>query len=225
MSVTASTDRSKSVLYRCVNEVLVAILFYHFFVYFSVGKGTSVIGLSQNSSFYIQCTLVNRHIAGVTLKSDPVEKWLPGSLFNVKNDSPGHFSTLKADTCREKVTPPWNFEHQGVIFQRYFNIENKFVYPHKRSSGGILVSQWLPVCLSVKKWFLYNNSSSIWHTMVILHIYVELDLRKTSVDFGSKVKGQRSNLDLLFFVFTNLLPQVEGALSRLCSVLQNGIYL
>ena len=31
------------------------------------------------------------------IKSDPVEKWLPGSLFNVKNDSPGHFSTLKAD--------------------------------------------------------------------------------------------------------------------------------
>ena len=26
--------------------------------------------------------------------------------------------------------------------------------------------------------------------MVILHIYVELDLRRTSVNFGSKVKGQ-----------------------------------
>ena len=53
------------------------------------------------------------------------------------------------------------------------------------------------VCPSVKKWFLYNNSSSIWHTMMILHLYVDLDLRRISVDFGSK--GQRSNLDFKLF--------------------------
>ena len=64
---------------------------------------------------------------GVTLNSDPVEKWLPGSFFNVKSDSPGHFSTLKADTVQfltlnfepqvvKKWLPPWNFDFQGVIF-------------------------------------------------------------------------------------------------------------
>ena len=66
-------------------------------------------------------------LAGVTLKSDPVEKWLPGSFFNGKNDSPGHFSTLKADTGQiltlnfepkvfKKLLPPWNFDLQGGHF-------------------------------------------------------------------------------------------------------------
>ena len=34
----------------------------------------------------------------VTLKSDPVKKWLPGTFFNFKNYSLCHFSTLKVDT-------------------------------------------------------------------------------------------------------------------------------
>ena len=66
-------------------------------------------------------------LAGVTLKSDPVENWLPGSFFNVKNDSRGHFSTLKADTGQiltlnfepkvvKKWLPPWNFDLQGGHF-------------------------------------------------------------------------------------------------------------
>ena len=71
--------------------------------------------------------------SGVTLKSDPVEKWLPGSFFNVKNDSPGHFSTLKADTVQiltlnfePKVVKKW-LPHEiltsmGVIFQRFLHI-------------------------------------------------------------------------------------------------------
>ena len=60
-------------------------------------------------------------LAGVTLKSDPIEKWLPGSFFNAKNDSPGHFSTLKVDTVPilmlnfepkvvKKWLHPWNFD-------------------------------------------------------------------------------------------------------------------
>ena len=49
--------------------------------------------------------------AGVTLNSDPVEKWLPGSFFNGKSDSPGHFSTLKADTVKILTL---NFEPQVV---------------------------------------------------------------------------------------------------------------
>ena len=78
--------------------------------------------------------------AGVTLKSDPVEKWLPGSFFNIKNDSPGHFSTLKADTGQifalnfepkvvKKWLPPWNFDLQGVIFQRYFTLKISLYNP------------------------------------------------------------------------------------------------
>ena len=65
--------------------------------------------------------------AGVTLNSDPVEKWLPGSFFNVKSDSPGHFSTLKAGTVQiltlnfepqvvKKWLPPWNFDFKGGHF-------------------------------------------------------------------------------------------------------------
>ena len=49
--------------------------------------------------------------SGVTLNSDPVEKWLPGSFYNVKSDSPGHFSTLKADTVQILTL---NFEPQVV---------------------------------------------------------------------------------------------------------------
>ena len=158
---------------------------------------------------------------GVTLKSDPAEKWLPGSFFNVQNDSPGHFSTLKAETVQiltlnyepkvvKKWLPPWTFDFKGVIFQRFIHIENKFVYPHQRSFRGILVSPRLFVCLSVclsvcpsvKKLFLYNSSSSIWHTMMILHIYYSIDLRRTSVDCGSK--GQKVKFRLIIFVFYKL---------------------
>ena len=56
----------------------------------------------------------------------------------------------------------------------------------------------LSVCPSVKKWFLYNNSSSVWHTMMIFHIYLDLDPRRTSIDFGSK--GQRWDLDFKLFL-------------------------
>ena len=103
---------------------------------------------------YVRCLLL--HVSmwlgpGVTLNSDPVEKWLPGSFFNIKSDSRGHFSTLKADTVQiltlnfepqvvKNWLPPWNFDFQGVIFQRFLHIENKFVYPRQRSCGGILVS-------------------------------------------------------------------------------------
>ena len=63
-------------------------------------------------------------LAGETLKSDPVEKWLPGSIFNVKKYSSGHFSTLKADTGQiltldfelkvvKKWLPPRNFYLHG----------------------------------------------------------------------------------------------------------------
>ena len=72
---------------------------------------------------------------------------------------------------------------------------------------------FLSVCLSVKKkWFrfLYNifrNSSSNWHTMMILHIYVDLDMRRTSIDFGSK--GQIWTLN--FFAIS--APQLYFLLS------------
>ena len=168
-----------------------------------------------------------RH-AGVTLKSVHVAKWLPWSIFNVKNDSPGHFSMLKADTGQiltlnfePKVVKKW-LPHEiltcrGVIFQRFFHIENKFVYPRKRSCGGILVSPWLSVypsvfpsvCPSVKNWFRYNNSSSIWYTMLILHIHVDRDLRRTSVDFGSKGQGQIWTLYFLPFVSIVFAPPLH----------------
>ena len=143
--------------------------------------------------------------ADVILKSDPVEKWLPGSFFNVKIWHGSKFNIKSWTKGREKVTPPMKFWPPmggGVIFQRFLQIENKFVYPRQRSYGSILVSPWLSVHLSVglrKKWFLYNISSSIWHTMMILHIYVDLDLRRTSFDFGSKVKGQICTLTVLPF--------------------------
>ena len=63
---------------------------------------------------------------------------------------------------------------------------------------AICLSVCPSVCPSVKKWLLYNNSSSVWHTMMILHIYVDLDPRRTSVDFGSK--GQSWNLDFKLFL-------------------------
>ena len=166
---------------------------------------------------------------GVTLKSDPVEKWLSGSFFNVKNDSPSHFSTLKADPVQmltlnfepkvvKKWLPPWNFDLQGggSFFNDFSTLKKSLYTPLTkfwRYTGITSLSVCLPACLpaclsvcpSVKKCFLYNNYSSIWHTMMILHIYVDLDLRRTSIDCGSKV--QRSNLDLSFSYFTNSLPQ------------------
>ena len=70
-------------------------------------------------------------ISGVTLKSDSVEKWLPGSFFNVKSDSPGHFSTLKADTVQiltlnfepevVKKWPPMKFRLPGGSFFNDFS--------------------------------------------------------------------------------------------------------
>ena len=128
--------------------------------------------------------------AGVTLNSDPVEKWLPGSFFNVKSDSPGHFSTLKADTVQililnfephvvKKWLPPWNFDFQGgggSSFNDFSTLKISLYTP----ANEVVEVYWfhhscLSVCPSVKKWFLYNNSSSIWQTMMILHIYVDLD--------------------------------------------------
>ena len=117
----------------------------------------------------------------------------------MKNDSPGNFSTLKADTGQiltlnfepkvvKKLLPHEILTSRGVIFQRFLHIENKFVYPRQRSCGGILVSPWLSVfeknMVSVSVQYI---SLHLFHTMMILHIYV--DLRRTSVDFGSK--GQR----------------------------------
>ena len=106
-------------------------------------------------------------VAGVTLNSDPIEKWLPGSFFNVKSDSPGHFSMLKADTVqiltsnfgttgRKKVTPPMKFWLPGgVIFQRFLHIENKFRIPPPTKLWrftGFTIAVCLSVHLSVRLW-------------------------------------------------------------------------
>ena len=114
----------------------------------------------------------------------------------------------KSDSPHEILTS------RGVIFQRFLYIENKFVYPPPtklwRYTGFTIAFCLCPsVCPSVKKWFLYNNSSSIWHTMMILHIYVDLDLKRISDDFGSK--AQRSNLDFkLFYRFRTTAPFAFG---------------
>ena len=100
-------------------------------------------------------------------------------------------------------SPHENLTSRGVIFQRFLHIENKFLYPRNEVLEVYLFHHsCLSVCPSVspsvKKWFLYNNSSSIWHTMIIFHIYIELDLMRTFVYLGSK--GQRSNLDFNLFL-------------------------
>ena len=133
----------------------------------------------------------------------------------LKSDSPGHFSTLKSDkikfltTGREKVTPPMKFWLPGGSFFNDFSTLKISLYTH---ANEVVKVYWFhhsclsvcpSVCPSVKKWFLYNNSSSVWHTMMIPHIYVDFDPRRTSVDFGSK--GQRWNLDF----FTVSAPQLH----------------
>ena len=59
MTVVTPTDRPKSVLNRCVIEVLVAFLYCHVaFWIFSVGVGALVIGLSRISSFFSEYFVV-----------------------------------------------------------------------------------------------------------------------------------------------------------------------
>ena len=185
------------------------------------GGGAWVFGPGQNI-FFGQNRSKIIFFAGVTLNSDPVEKWLLGSFFNVKSDSPGHFSTLKADTVQiltlnfepqvvKKWLPPWNFDFQGGSFFNDFSTLKISLYTPANAVDEVYwfhhscLTVCPSVCPSVKKWLLYNNSSSVWHTMMILHIYVDLDPRRTSVDFGSK--GQRWNLDFkLFYRFRTTAP-------------------
>ena len=128
----------------------------------------------------------------------------------LKNESPCHFSMLKDDTGQiltlqfepkvvEKWLPHEIFTSRGVFFNDFSTLKislytpaNEVVEVFWLHHGCLSVCQY--VCLSLKKWFLYNISSFIWHTMMILHIYVHVDLRRTSVDFGSK--GQKVKFGL-----------------------------
>ena len=129
----------------------------------------------------------------------------------------------------KKWLRPWHFDLQGVgvIFQRFLYIENKFVYPCQRGCGGILVSPWLFVCLSV------HTSVRLWKSgfctitplsfdmMITSHTYVILDTSKLyDVPLGFVThpthhpplswfwsKGQRSNFELkLFYHFHTAVP-------------------
>ena len=149
----------------------------------------------------------------------------PRVIFNVKSDSRGHFSTLKADTVQiltlnfepqvvKKWLPHEILTSRGSFFNDFSTLKISLYTP----ANEVVEVYWghhsclsvcPSVCPSVKKWFLYNNSSSVWHTMMILHIYVDLDPRRTSVDFGSK--GQRWNFDFkLFYRFYTTAPFTFG---------------
>ena len=139
------------------------------------------------------------------------QKWLPGSFFNVKSWHGWNYNIKLWTTGREKVTPPMKFWLLGGSFFNDFSILKISLYT---PANEVVEVYWFhnsclsvcpSVCPSVKNWFLYNNSSSVWHTMMILHMYIDLDLRRTSVYFGSK--GQRSNLDFkLFYRFRTTAP-------------------
>ena len=78
----------------------------------------------------------------------------------------------------------------GSFFNDFSTLKTRFYTPAKEVVEvywfhNCCLSVCPSVCPSVKKWFLYKNSSSILHTMMILHIYVDPDSRGTSVDFGS----------------------------------------
>ena len=60
MIVVTPTDCLKLVCNRCVTTVLAAVLCCHVFMWFSVGVGAFVIGLSQISSFF-SCILLVYH--------------------------------------------------------------------------------------------------------------------------------------------------------------------
>ena len=68
------------------------------------------------------------------------------------------------------------------------------------------VSVCPPICLSVEKWFLDNNSFSSWHTKMILHKCIDREPRKTSIYFGVKGQGQIWTLNFLQFRMITPFP-------------------
>ena len=92
------------------------------------------------------------------------KKWLPGSFFYVKSWHGSNFNIKYWTTGREKVTPRMKFWPPGGSFFNDISILKISLYT---PANEVLEVYWatmdvcLSVCLSVKKWFLYNNSSSI----------------------------------------------------------------
>ena len=82
----------------------------------------------------------------------------------------------------------------GVKGQGQIRTFNFVPFPHDSSVTfwHIIMAVCLFVRLSVEEWFPQDNFIAFWPTMMILHICIAHDRRKTHIDFG--VKKSRSDL-------------------------------
>ena len=65
------------------------------------------------------------------------------------------------------------------------------------------------ICTLKFAWFPHDNSITFWHTIMILHTWVDHDPRSTSIDFGinrSKVKVKSRTLNFVPFHMVTPLP-------------------
>ena len=60
--------------------------------------------------------------------------------------------------------------------------------------------------------FPHHSSISFWHTIMILYRCIDLHLRRTSIDFGSRDQRTRSNSDFKLFTIFSEPERMSGEL-------------